>query len=224
MRLSALTHRFARTAIAALAVALFAAAAAAAEPSALVEDITSDRDDLQLMDYLEPGRQIELGQDETLVLGYLFTCIRETITGGTVTIGKEKSAVDGGTVETAEVDCDGGPVVGEVGGAEEEAGAATFRKPTGDELPTPDRLIFGTSPIVKLSKAASALVVKRLDEDEPPRTVEASGRIVDFADKGVSLQAGGTYSLEAGERKMVFKVSSFAESGNVAAVGRLLPF
>lgn len=219
------THRSGTARVAALAAScLVISAAAAAEPSALVEDISSDRTDVQLMDYLEPGQVIELGTDETLVLGYLFSCIQETITGGQVTIGEDRSAVQGGSVESMEVDCDGGPVVGSVGGAEEEAGAATFRVAGGSELPTPDRLIFGLSPIVKLSKQASTLVIRRLDKEEPVRNVAAAGAVVDLFKEGISLDAGGTYTVEADDRTIVFRVSSFAEPGEVAAVGRLLPF
>ena len=45
------------------------------------------------MDYLETGRVIRLGARETVVLSYLYSCTRETITGGTVTVGTDRSEV-----------------------------------------------------------------------------------------------------------------------------------
>lgn len=50
------------------------------------------------MDYVEPGQVIRLGAADGLVLGYLKSCWRETITGGTVTVGTEQSQVAGGEV------------------------------------------------------------------------------------------------------------------------------
>lgn len=196
---------------------------AIAEPSALVEDITTDRDDVQLMDYLEPGMVIELAPDETLTVGYLLSCVQETITGGQVTIGEDESVVSGGAVQSTDVDCDGGPIVASVGGAEVEAGAAAFRAGAAKELPLPDRIIFGLSPIVKLSANAASLTLNRLDEDEGERAIPAGSRIVDFEKLGLVLAHGGTYTLTAGDVGMVFKVSRLAEESGVPPVARLLP-
>lgn len=196
---------------------------AMAEPSALVEDITTDREDVQLMDYLEPGMVIELAPNETLTVGYLLSCVQETITGGQVTIGEDESVVSGGTVDTTEVDCDGGPIVAAVGGAEVEAGAAAFRSGAAKELPLPDRIIFGLSPIVKLSKNAPSLTLTRLDEEEGEKAISTSSRIVDFEKLGLILAHGGTYTLTAGKVGMVFKVSRLAEESGVPPVARLLP-
>ena len=50
----------------------------------------------------------ELGPRDTIVLEYMQSCWRETITGGQVTIGTELSDVSAGQVERHKVDCDGG--------------------------------------------------------------------------------------------------------------------
>ena len=60
------------------------------------------------MDYVEPGQVIRLGAADGLVLGYLKSCWRETITGGTVTVGTEQSQVAGGEVARVLVQCEGG--------------------------------------------------------------------------------------------------------------------
>ena len=205
--------------------AIFAAGTAFAEPSALVEDISSDRDDVQLFDYLEPGQEIMLGAGETIVIGYLFSCIQETITGGKITIGEDESVVTGGTRDTADVDCDGGPVVAQVG-AEQEAGAAATFRDTQQERSSPNALIFGLSPLVRLNAPASGNHrVKRLGRNrKSERRVSApQGLVVDMAKAGVKLTRGGTYRITADDRALVFKVSRLAEDGGVPPVSRLLP-
>lgn len=199
---------------------LLATSTAHSEPSALVEDITSDRDDVQIFDYLEPGQVIELGSSETITIGYLLSCVQETITGGKVTIGEDESNVVGGSRETEDVDCDGGPVVAQVG-AEQEAGAATFRNVDDAEA---QRLLFGTSPLVRLSAPASELIVQRVDQDEDVRKVSANGLVVDMEKAGVQLTPGGMYRLKAGDREIVFKISRLAEGPGASPVARLLPF
>lgn len=203
-------------------VGALAAGAAHAEPSALVEDISSDRNDVQLMDYLEPGQTIDLAADETIVIGYLLSCVQETITGGKVTIGQDESAVAGGKKETAFVDCDGGPVVAQVG-AEQEAGAAAFRNTTADELEA-ERILFGVSPLVKLTAPANEVEISRLDAEEAIHRVSVSGSVVDFAKAKVALTPGGTYKAKAGDREMIFKVSRLADETVTAPLARLLPF
>lgn len=210
-----------RTLMAATAVAGLSSAALA-EPSALVEDISSDRGDVQLMDYLEPGQTVKLAPGEILTLGYFESCVQETITGGTVTVGQYESTVSGGAVETTEVDCDGGPVIVQAG-VEQEAGAATFRAAGATTMPVPDRLIFGLSPIIKLSGPANQIVIERLDAETSPKTIAAAGSIVDTAAMGVTLEAGGTYRVTAGDKSLVFKVSKLSQPTGAPAVSRLLP-
>lgn len=201
---------------------ILAAGAAHAEPSALVEDISSNRDDVQLMDYLEPGQTIKLAADETIVIGYLLSCVQETITGGTVTVGQDESAVAGGRKESVYVDCDGGPVVAQVG-AEQEAGAAAFRKVTDDELKA-ERILFGLSPIVKLSVPAAELEISRLDTTEVIHRVSTNGAVVDLAAAKIVLSPGGTYKAKAGDREIVFKISRLADASVTSPLARLLPF
>lgn len=210
-----------RTLMAATAVTGLSSAALA-EPSALVEDISSDRGDVQLMDYLEPGQTVKLAPGEILTLGYFESCVQETITGGTVTVGQYESTVSGGAVETTEVDCDGGPVIVQAG-VEQEAGAATFRAAGATTMPVPDRLIFGLSPIIKLSGPANQIVIERLDAETSPKTLAAAGSIVDTAAMGVTLEAGGTYRVTAGDKSLVFKVSKLSQPTGAPAVSRLLP-
>ena len=82
--------------------------ALARDPVAIVEDIDASQAKVGAMDYLEAGRVIELGARGTAILGYFQSCLRESITGGTVTVGASQSAIKGDNVSRERVDCDGG--------------------------------------------------------------------------------------------------------------------
>ena len=91
-----------------LASQAFAKGPAPLVPSALVEDIKSTSTDVEFMDYVGAGQVIRLEPRDVLVLSYLKSCEHETITGGTVRVGADKSEVDGGKVARAKVRCNGG--------------------------------------------------------------------------------------------------------------------
>ena len=91
----------------------FASVAAAADPLevAVVESISGNSSGLEFMDYLRLGQLIRLNPHETIVLSYKGSCVRETITGGTVTIGTERSSVQSGQVRRLGGQCDTGRMV-----------------------------------------------------------------------------------------------------------------
>src|SRR6266702_4631856 len=95
--------RMARRSLAASALCLIGAAAAQAEAVALVEEIGEPRPGIQFMDYLNPGQMIPLRAGERLVIDYMKSCVRETIVGGVVSIGTDKSVVVGGNVSSETV-------------------------------------------------------------------------------------------------------------------------
>ncbi len=88
-----------------------ATVAVAAEPAAVVEGISAARSDVQELDFLEAGRTFELAPHEVVTLVYLSSCLQETITGGVVTIGLERSSVAGGLVERKNINCESNAVV-----------------------------------------------------------------------------------------------------------------
>ena len=98
--------RIRNVALAIAGAVMATSAASAASPVALIEDLSGNPAALEVMDYLETGQVIRLGARETLVLSYLNSCTRETITGGTVTVGTEQSEVVSGKVERTKVRCD----------------------------------------------------------------------------------------------------------------------
>jgi hypothetical protein len=107
-----MTNNALRTAVLAVALAISSQALARAPaplvPTALVEDVKSASADVEFMDYVGTGQVIKLEPSDVLVLSYLKSCEHETITGGTVRVGRDKSDVDGGKIARAKVPCNGG--------------------------------------------------------------------------------------------------------------------
>ena len=100
----------------------FPSLAAAADPSkvAVVESISGNSSGVEFMDYLHLGQVIRLNNRETVVLSYKASCVRETITGGTVTVGLDRSQVQSGEVQRTAGGCGAGK--SELTGAQSIAG------------------------------------------------------------------------------------------------------
>jgi hypothetical protein len=209
---------------------LFMLAASPQSPVALIEDIAGNPPDIQFMDYVQPGQVINLGAQDTIVLGYLKSCWRETITGGTVTVGQERSDVQGGMVERSTVPCDGGKMLLTAELAS-KSGASIFRnlRQLGrhDAPPKPELTIYGLSPIVEVS-AGGMLVIERVDKPGEQYRLDLRsdrllhGAFLDLAKADVTLSAGGIYRAQAGSQEIVFKIDRDAQPGETPIIGRLL--
>jgi hypothetical protein len=116
----------ARLALLAIAGAMVLASAAAADPVevALLERVSSNSVSGD-MEYVRAGQIIRLGPRETIVLSYMSSCLRETITGGTVTVGKDWSEVQSGEVQRLRAQCGGGKMI--LTGAQSPLAGRTFR-------------------------------------------------------------------------------------------------
>ncbi len=213
-----------RMTIAAAAIAIAAAPSAlAAAPAALVEEV-SGASGIQPFDYVEAGRTLALGNGGVLVLGYLKSCLKETITGGTVTIGTEQSAVAGGKVQRERVECDGGNLrlTAEQTG---KSGVTVFRVAPGNE---PVVRVFSLSPALSLGRHASAsgatVVIERVDKPDKPQSFTAPGAALDLAKAGVRLVRGGLYRAKIGEDAVQFRIDPLAVDGPAPALSRLVAF
>ena len=109
------------------AVMIASAAAAAPLDVALVEGFNGNSSNIGYMDYVHAGQVIRLGPRETLVLSYETSCIRETITGGIVTIGSDWSEVQSGHVVRTRGHCGVGKMV--LTGVQTSIGGRSFRGP-----------------------------------------------------------------------------------------------
>ena len=112
-------------AILAFAAALAIIPATAEDATALVESINSHSQRVELMTYAHVGQVIRLSPDQTLVLSYKNSCARETITGGTVTVGIEHSEVQSGDVKRVNGSCNAGKV--ELTGAQTAISGRAYR-------------------------------------------------------------------------------------------------
>jgi hypothetical protein len=223
-----------RSRIAILAVAggvvVGSLAAAAPVQVALVENITGNPAGVEFMDYLEAGKIIALGPRDTIVLSYMSSCVRETITGGTVTIGTDQSEAQGAKVVRTKVPCDAGKMVLATAQSSQFGGRIFRSAPSADgSIPdsNPQLTLYGQSPIVEL-KAPGTLLIERIDRATERYVVDVGtehllhGRFYDFAKWGRNLAAGGTYRVSGGGQEIVFKIDPHAKPGNTPIMGRLL--
>jgi hypothetical protein len=212
-----------------LPAGLLVSPASAQAPAAVVEDVGGGVLGIQFMDYVEPGQVIRLGAHDRIVLGYLHSCWRETITGGTVTVGAEQSEVAGGEVVRAKVACESGKMMlsAELAG---KSGAMVFRqapKPQAAALPHPQFTLYGLSPVFEV-RPPGTLVVERLDRPGERHAMAVTeqelvrGAFVDCAKAGVALAPGGIYRAKFGEQEIVFKIDPDAKASGAPLIGRLV--
>jgi hypothetical protein len=217
-----------------LATALILATEASARapapmvPTALVEDVKSATADIEFMDYVGSGQMIKLGPGDVLVLSYLKSCEHEMITGGTVTVGAERSDVRDGKVVRAKVPCDGGKIRLSSQQASTST-ASAFRLQSADIRPR----LYARAPVVQLPRnlasEESTLLIERVDrrgerhELEISDTAAAAG-FYDLAKINIHLARGAIYDASIGRHKMTFQIDAKAKSGTAPVVSRLLRF
>ena len=203
-------------------------AASAQSPAAVVEELAGNVPGVAFMDYVDPGQVIRLGAHDRIVLGYLKSCWRETITGGTVTVGAEQSEVAGGEVARAKVACEGGKMMlsAELAG---KSGAMVFRqapKPQPVALLHPEFTLYGVSPVFEV-RPPGKLVIERLDQRGQRHELAITeqdlmrGAFFDCAKAGLALAPGGIYRAKFADRELVFKIDPDAKSGDAPLLGRL---
>jgi hypothetical protein len=197
-------------------------------PTALVEDVKSTTADVEFMDYIGTGQVIKLQPRDVLVLSYLKSCEYETITGGTVTVGAERSEVQDGKVARTKVPCDGGKMRLTSQEASKSA-ASAFRLQSASHEPT----LYARAPMIQVPKLQvddrRMLVIERTDRPGEHFEIKidedlAGGGFYDLATAHRLLTRGATYSASIGDHKMTFKVDASAKSGRAPIVSRLLRF
>ena len=204
------------------------ASAQSATPAALVEDVSAGVAGVEAFDYVAAGKQIKLGGTGRLVLGYLDSCVEETIVGGTVTVGADQSTVAGGSVDRKTVACAGKPMQlsAEQSGT---SGGLVFRKPPSRNAapvptPTPDRprVIPSAGPVISVPKPGR-VTIARVDGKAAPVTLDLSVKPVDLAKRGVHLTPGGIYRASYGSSAVVFEIDA-QSTGDASPLARLIRF
>lgn len=201
--------------------------AAAQAPVAVVEDVQGKVTGAEFMDYVAPGKVIKLGPGGTVVLGYMKSCRRETITGvGTVIVGAEESMVHLGDIKAGKVDCDSNHVQ-LIDRAVGESAATVVRSVNEKPAISPRFTLYGLSPIVETA-GRGKLVIERLDVKGERYDVDLTaasvvrGKFYDFAKTQTALKPGGTYAASLGSQRIVFLVDRRAEPGSTPIIGRLV--
>jgi hypothetical protein len=176
---------------------------------------------------------IRLAPRDTLVLSYLKSCAHETITGGTVTVGAERSEVEGGRIARAKVPCDGGRIRLTAQQANASA-ASAFRL----QSVARQHVLYALPPMVQLPRSLArddrTLVIERIDRRGQRQEIRigadfAGGAFFDLAKANIKpLVRGASYSASLGGRKIAFKVDAKAKSGTKSGktpiISRLLRF
>ena len=205
----------------------FMASALAQAPVAVVEEVKGNPSGVEFMDYVAPGKVIKLGPKDSIVLGYMNSCWRETITGGTVLVGAEQSMVHESELERVKVDCHG---TGQhVADQKTQEGAATvFRGMAHSRSATlPQVTIYGLSPILEV-KGPGRLVIERLDKRGERHVLTLGkksllrGRFYDFAKARKALTPGASYLARLGGQEIIFKIDPAAKPGATPVIGRLV--
>ncbi len=206
--------------------AMWAVAAPAAGPAAIVEEVSAGVVGVEFMDYVAAGRVIALGANGRLALGYLKSCARERIVGGTVTVGDLQSTVSGGDLRRSRVACDGAQAAPSKRDATQSA-ATVFRSLRSD---TPPASVYARSPLIDVGSRRGTLRIERIDPVGEPLEIAidsaalVAGRFVDLAAAKVELVPAATYVARLGANAVVFRVDSDARPDAAGAVGRLLRF
>jgi hypothetical protein len=197
-------------------------------PTALVEDVNGTTTDVEFMDYVGRDQVIKLGSSDVLILSYLKSCAHETITGGTVTVGAERSEVQDGKIVRGKVPCDGGKI--RLSSVEaSKSGASAFRVQSAEIRP----VLYSLTPVVQLPRALPGdnrtLLIERTDKPGERYEVNIDadvrgGSFYDLAKIKAHLSRGANYSASIGDRKMAFRIDPKAKSGPTPVISRLLRF
>ena len=194
-----------------------------AEPVALIENINAETSDFQIMDFLAPGTKIQLKTNDSLVLGYLNSCVQEFIDGGSVTVGDLKSIVVGGQVKRKQLTCGGNTKISATRNKKGDAGAVVFRNKNNAKRGKAEHYVYGVSPIIFLTASSNEILITRLDGKGKRYKFAVENSFVDLAKSGIKLRRKFIYRLESGKRTTTFKVSAKARR-KVPLLGRLLRF
>jgi hypothetical protein len=205
---------------------------AGAPIAALVEDVTGASAGVEFMDYVEVGKVIRLNPQDSIVLSYLYSCERETITGGIIKVGRERSEVQSGKVERASTACDAGRMILSAELASQSAGMLVRNlKANPVKLSaSPQFVLYGLSPMVELRGGGGTVEITRVDQAGERYTMTIvtpetqRNAYYDLAGAGTALSAGGIYRATVGGQSVTFKIDPSAKPGKAPIAGRLLRF
>ena len=201
--------------------------ALADSPVAVVEEIQGKVTGAEFMDYVTPRSVIKIGDGGSIVLGYLKSCRRETISGtGTVVVGNDESIVDQAVLKAEKTNCDSNQANATTKDTSGVAATLLRSVERPNSLPQPEIILYGASPFVE-AKGRGTLTVRRLDLVGERHQIalggtQLKGKFVDFAREDVALVPGGLYAASFKSSEIVFRVDAQAKPGATPIIGRLL--
>jgi hypothetical protein len=199
--------------------ALLFPATASAQAVAILEEIAGASGKHESFDELKAGERLDLGAGGRAIIGYLGSCVRETIDGGTVVVGQDQSQVEGGKVARETIPCEATQLVLSEDQAGKSATVAMRPMPWEREL---RQIVPSRSPLIWV-EAKGQLSIRRLDsEDQQPLSLPIKDGKVDLALHQVELVPNGFYELQAGKKTMVIKIHNTAQAGSMPAMSRLV--
>lgn len=218
-----LACRFCTVAVAfAAAILAMSTSGKASELTAVIEEVSAGAAGVSAFEMIEAGRTIQLAQTEHVVVSYFASCLRETITGGTITIGSIQSTVAHGTVERVRVPCDGGKLVLNPAEAGKSATLVFRDDPrTIEDLRERAYRIYSDHPAV-FAPTCRLITVERLDQPTQSITIEVRDNWVDFAGSGKKLAPGGLYRLSGGGRETIIAIEIPANGSRISLPSRLV--
>lgn len=210
-----------------VAATMLAAGTAQAQQTAVVEDLSGSVPGIEVFDFLSSGKTITLPAGAKLVLGYMNSCTRETITGpGTVAIGETGSKATGAKLQQEKLACAAANQLAQ--GQAGKSAAMVFRGQPGSgrkraEIPQPSAVLMYTAPAFQVTRSGQ-LTIERLDVAETVQVFQVSGKLFDYGKTGKKLDAGGYYRAELNGKSTIFQISLDAGEGGGPLLLRLVRF
>lgn len=192
-------------------VALAPESAAATKPVAIVEDSAKTEGRGQAFDLLEQNEVLKLAPGETLVLGYLKSCVRETITGGTVTIGAKESTVEGGKVAREKTECTQTKLALTADESQQSATIA-FRGQI--------KHVHTRQPLIIAEKGGS-VKIEPIEGGESWDLKPENGRI-DFQAAKFEMQPGARYKVTGVKTSLIVEVDAAATTAKTGTLERVV--
>ncbi|WP_374312724.1 hypothetical protein [Dongia sp.] len=184
---------------------------AAPKAVAIVENSARNEGLGQAFDMLPENTILDLAQGETIVLGYLKSCVRETITGGKVTVGLKESAVEGGTVAREKTECTETRLALTADESQQSATIA-FRGQI--------KHIFTRQPII-IARKSAGVIIEPINGGETWK-IEPKNERIDFQAAKLEMQPGVAYRVKGFTQTVIVEVDRNATKAKTGTLERVV--
>jgi hypothetical protein len=188
-----------------------AAAQAASRPVAIVEESARTDGKGQAFELLAESDTVSLAAGETIILGYLKSCVRETITGGTVTVGAKESVVEGGKVAREKTECAVNKLALTADESQQSATIA-FRGII--------KHVYTKQPIIMVGTSTS-VTIEPYDGGET-WSLKPTDKRIDFRAAKLEMQAGKRYKVVGVKNAMIIEVDPAATTAKTGPLERVV--